>query len=326
MLWHCAVQAPWQNGVCERAGGILKCLLGAIAKKHSIANFDEMEIALGEAVAAYNHDVNELGVSPAQAALGKQPRLGGDALGGFQSRLAEHGLHEKVPQMTRRLALRETARVSMMRLHFSRAIRRGELARSRTSTLTQPVEPGMIVYFWRETKYNPRNSGHRRKLTLKRWHGPALLVAKEIINAYVSFKGQLTKCALEHIRPASALEQISAETWRDAVEEAVEAAPQDEGPVVPACGPAEVPVPEDDVPDPPIMPLTGGELVAALQPRSTVLSSQPPAEESRRTSLLSIPEEDDKELTAAPGTPIPDLIKQASQIGTSSVSSRFDGL
>ena len=125
----------------------------------------------------------------------------------------------------------------------------------------------MIVYFWRETKYNSRHSVNRRKLTLKRWHGPALLVAKETINAYVSFKGQLTKCALEHIRPASALEQISAETWRDAVEDAVEAALQDltdqgvggpDGPVVPPGDPAEVPVPEDDVPEPPIVPLTGG--------------------------------------------------------------------
>jgi hypothetical protein len=45
-------------------------------------------------------------------------------------------------------------------------------------------------------------------------------VAKEgCTNAFVSFKGQLTKCALEHVRLASAMEQVSAETWRDAIEE-----------------------------------------------------------------------------------------------------------
>ena len=30
LLWHCAVQAPWQNGVCERGGGVLKALATAV--------------------------------------------------------------------------------------------------------------------------------------------------------------------------------------------------------------------------------------------------------------------------------------------------------
>ena len=116
----------------------------------------------------------------------------------------------------------------MLRLHFSRAIRRGELARSRTSTQTMGLEPGNIVYFWRESKYNPKGGVSKKKLLLRRWHGPALLVAIEgHANAYLSFKGQLTKCALEHVRPASTMEQISAETWRDAIEESVEMALQD---------------------------------------------------------------------------------------------------
>ena len=150
LLWHAGVQAPWQNGVCERGGGILKCLVTTLVKKHSIVDFDEMSLAVQEAVTAYNHDVNELGVSPAQAALGKQPRMTGDVLGGFHNRLSEHGLVDSVPHLSRRIALRETAKVAMLRLHFSRAIRRGELARSRTSTQTMGLEPGNIVYFWRE--------------------------------------------------------------------------------------------------------------------------------------------------------------------------------
>ena len=89
LLWHTAVQAPWQNGVCERGGGVLKVLMTTVVKKHSVVNFEEMEAALAESVMSYNHDVNELGVSPAQAALGKQPRMLGDVLGGFQQRLAE---------------------------------------------------------------------------------------------------------------------------------------------------------------------------------------------------------------------------------------------
>ena len=36
-------------------------------------------------------------------------------------------------------------------------------------------------------------------------------------NAYVSHKGHLTKCALEHVRKASTMEQLSAEGWSGAL-------------------------------------------------------------------------------------------------------------
>ena len=245
----------------------------------------------------------------------------------FNKGLQNHGLVDQVPHLARRLALRETAKVAMLRLHFSRSIRRGELAKSRSSTQTQQVEPGQIVYFWRESKYNPRSSHSRRKLLLRRWHGPALLVAIEgHANAFVSFRGQMTKCALEHIRPASSLEQISAETWRDAIEESVEAALQD-------LTERGADIQQGDLPDLPLekvgehsgliglpaMPvpeasgtLSPQEIAAALQ--STPAGSQVPPlpEQSRRSSLLSsVPE--GPVSTAAPGTPIPDLIRRSSQ-------------
>ena len=228
LLWHCAVQAPWQNGICERGGGVLKAIASAVIKSQSITGYEEMQLAMQEAVTAYNHDINDVGVSPAQAALGKQPRMQGDVLGDFGQRLAEHGLMDSKPSLARQLAMREVAKVAMTRLHFSRSLRKGFMARSRSSTVTQQLEPGMIVYYFRQSKYNPKHSNSKKKLLLKRWHGPALLVANEgTTNCFLSHKGQLTKCAREHVRPASTLEQVSAEVWRDSIEEVVEAALRD---------------------------------------------------------------------------------------------------
>ena len=130
----------------------------------------------------------------------------------------------------RQMALRETAKVAMTRLHFSRGRRRAEVARSRSTSTThqQQLEPGMIVYFFGNSKYNSKTSPSKKRLSLRRWHGPALLIAKEgHANVFVSFKGQLAKCAVEHVRPASTIEQVSADTWRDAVEDVVEAAIRD---------------------------------------------------------------------------------------------------
>ena len=229
LLWHAAVQAPWQNGIAERSGGVLKTVINAVITAHSVQGREEMQDALGEAVAAYNGDINDAGVSPFQAVIGKQPRQIGDVLGGsVQSRLAEHGLSDAPGPLARQLALREAAKVAITRLHFSRGLRNAELARSRTTTITEAPKPGDICYFYRMSKYNSRTAPSKKKLSLRRWHGPALVIALEgQTNAYLSFKGQLTKCCMEHIRPASTLEQIAASTWRDAIEEVVRAAQHD---------------------------------------------------------------------------------------------------
>ncbi|CAK9107120.1 unnamed protein product [Durusdinium trenchii] len=113
LLHHIPVQAPWCNGVCERGGGILKGLLECCVKSRSVAGLADMKVALQECVLAYNADINELGVSPAQAAIGRQPRMIGDVLGNFGQRLAEHGLIDGRPSLARQVALRETARIAM---------------------------------------------------------------------------------------------------------------------------------------------------------------------------------------------------------------------
>ena len=226
MLHHIAVQAPWQNGVAERSGGILKTILSAIVAAKSIVNRSEMEMALSEAIAAYNGDVDgESGCSPFQAAFGRQPRMIGDVLGGIQQRLGEHGLVESKPSLARQIAMREVAKLAMTRLHFSRGLRKAELARSRSTTMEAAPTPGSICYFYRPLRYNNKMSQSRKKLTLKRWHGPAMMVAMDgHASVFLSYKGQLTKCALEHVRLASTMEQIASGAWSEAIKEAVDAA------------------------------------------------------------------------------------------------------
>ena len=229
-LHHTAIQAPWQNGICERGGAVLKGLTRSVIKAHSVLGKDEMEIALQEAVMSYNADVTDAGVSPCQAAFGRQPRMHGDCLGDFGRRLSEHSLIASSPSLARQVAMRETARLAMLRLHFSRGLRKAEVARSRSSTVTslQGLEPGSIVYFFRQSKYNNKTAASRKKLSLRRWHGPALLVALENNNGYVSYRGQLSKCALEHLRPASSLEQVASSVWEDAIQEVIESACHDQ--------------------------------------------------------------------------------------------------
>ena len=113
-LWYCGVGAPWQNGICERAGGTLRLIL-ASGQCTPDPRLSELEEALGEPLGAYNSNVNEFGVSPSQAALGRQPRMTGDVLKLLPApcRTWAHRLQSfgGSPQ----LALRETARAAMTR-------------------------------------------------------------------------------------------------------------------------------------------------------------------------------------------------------------------
>ena len=345
LLYHIPVQAPWANGICEKGGGILKGLLECCIKSKSVAGLEEMNMAFQECVLAYNADINEAGVSPCQAAIGRQPRMIGDVLGNFSQRLAEHGLIDSNPSFARQVALREVARLAMVRLHFSRGIRRAELSRSRSSTMSRPLEPGDIVYFWRESKYNSRTAPSKKRLSLRRWHGPALLVALEgHTSGYVSFKGQLTKCSREHLRLASSMEQISADVWHDAIRDCVESALHDARrdpqapatplpiaapptPSRPSSAPALPPVPEESVEElPPVAPV---DLLQALDNGNPEPLALPGSGSlSRRASTLSSfgVGSQPASVHAAPGTPVPALIRQASQVApqTPPVSSRME--
>ncbi|CAE7234040.1 pol [Symbiodinium sp. CCMP2456] len=296
-LWHCAVQAPWQNSPAERSGGVLKTLVAALVSEHVTIGSRDMANVVAEACAAYNADINEEGVSPLQCVTGRQPTSQGAVLNNFAGRLAEHGLIDSEPSLQQRLALRESARVGMVRLHYSKGIRRAELARSREPTILRPIQAGDTVYFWRAQKANRRGdprvstSSRRRRLELRRWHGPAIVLALErssddsaVSNAFLSFKGQVTKCALEHVRLASSLEQLSAGAWEAAIKELTEG----NNTSLQQLGSAAA----DTVPE---------EEAELVHEESALV--QPPSEH---------PDADERALqsTAAPGTPVGQLLQR----------------
>ena len=325
-VFYSGIGAPWQNGIAERSGGVLKALLGAIVTAHTVFGEREMRDALGEAVMSYNCDVNDSGYSPIQAVTGRQPRMHGDVLGGIQQRLSEHSLISASPSMARTLAMRETAKLAMVRLHFSRGLRKAELSRSRNPTMQDLPSPGEIVYFYRFQKYQGKNQS-KKILALRKWHGPALLLAIEGHSiAFVSYKGQLQRCALEHIRRASSLEQISAGSWHEAITVVIEQALREQvdgektkvGKMIGGKRREEEAVVEETgenvehreklQDDAAVEGADLAEVIAAVQPMESV--DYGGGEFSRRTSLLSA---NDGGKALRSRSPVPELIRRPSQ-------------
>ena len=92
-------------------------------------------------------------------------------------------------------------------------------------------------------------------------------------NCFISYRGQLTKCPLEHVRAASSLESIAAGSWQAAIDEVIDAAKHDAG----RDQGGQTAALEDQEPLPIPVP---GSTPASLSPQEIVAALQPPPEAS----------------------------------------------
>ena len=296
LLYHIPVETPWSNGMAERAGAALKVMINSLVKQFACTGFSDMRGALAHAVEACNQDIGEAGYSPAQFVLGKQPRTMGEVIpGDMRLRLAQHSLIENNPSLARSAAMKEAARVALVRLKYSRSLRKAEFTRARKVPGWNVFKAGDIIYFFREQKAaSTRGAKKKKKLLLRQWHGPAMVIAIEggrvPTAAYVSYRGNLTKCAMQHLRHASTLERLSGADWKEMLEEVIaaveEEAPTDGGDLrddrdedgdedsgEDGDGPGDDEMPDPDAPD-----NAGGDLGGAPEGAT---SSSPPTSMSR---------------------------------------------
>ena len=133
--------------------------------------------------------------------------------------------------------MKESARVAMIKMKYSASLRRAEFSRARRAASWTTFQLGDVVYFYRVQKMAGRGT-KRKRLVLNQWRGPGMIMALEggkvPTGAYVAYRGNLTKCAIEHLRPASTLERLSAAEWEKILSEAIHASGPDELPEDPA--------------------------------------------------------------------------------------------
>lgn len=212
-------------GIAERSGASLKALVGALCQTHAVATFSEMQEAAGEAIAAYNADPHEAGVSPMQLVTGRNPQVCGDVFNDFGKRLAEHSLLEAEPSIDK-----------------------------------WPFVKGP-EWRWFVASEGANGIGFAA-------------------NCFISFRGQLTKCPMEHVRKASSL-GIASGSWEAGIDDVLRAAQRDAA--HPTSDVVQDPAEDEKVDEhaavPQPMPFTP-ELLAAMKPEESAV-----APGSRRESL-----------------------------------------
>ena len=188
-----AADAHWQLGKTEVHGGwfsrvLEKVLLDVSPKDHS----EWMECV--HAAHCKNQLIQVYGMTPSQFVFGQNPRVPENLLDEpVEVVPATASLYSA--RIARQVAIRQSARKSLIELQDNRALRLALAARPRTITTYQP---GTYVAYWRSQKWNKgvlENKG--------RWHGPAVVLGAVGRNVVIVHKRQILRCAPEQVRPST---------------------------------------------------------------------------------------------------------------------------
>ena len=101
--------------------------------------------------------------------LSKQPRTSEEVIpGDLRLPLAIHSMLDNHPSLVRQALMKESARIAMVRMKYSQAIRKAEFSRARNAAIWGAFQYGDVIYFYREYKIAPGNGarGTRQKRLL----------------------------------------------------------------------------------------------------------------------------------------------------------------
>lgn len=188
-----AGQSAWQNGACERHGGLLEDRLVDIMETIQPKNYEEWYECLVQALNAKNSLMKSYGFSAQQVLFGRDFPLPGCLLenGQGQGAVANSMRLHGEDQYCRSHEIRECARRCWLQFADSRAMRQGIDSRSRP---TRCQEVGNRVAYWRL----PKNSKRLR------WYGRAVVIGHEgegaNRNLWLSHGGTVLRCYPEQER------------------------------------------------------------------------------------------------------------------------------
>eukprot|EP00439_Symbiodinium_sp_Y106_P005857 s5960_g1.t1 len=194
------VEAPYQRGLTERAGGIFKNIL------YKAMDETEWKELVDVACMTRNRLLMRAGYSPIQRVLGYTPRLpGGLQTGGEQDHMAADLVRIGDLQARRAMEMRKAAAFAFHSADCEVALRSATLAGPRQF---RDYEPGQAVYFWR------KGAGTNKKTRESYWHGPGRVIMTALPGAvWIAYQDNVVKAAPERIRPAAEEESLSLSGW-----------------------------------------------------------------------------------------------------------------
>ena len=168
------VEAPWQNGRCERHGGVLKKAMYRAFQETKPENLEEIQLVLDSVVGAKNRYYNRDGFSPYQLVFGSNPRLPQSLLSDDPAGLA--GLQDLFPHadedraaasFRRAHEVRQAGIEALMGLDAKRRV--ASASRARVGKGSR-FSPGQWVHVWSKI-LSPGTQYYRG-----RWVAPGVVI------------------------------------------------------------------------------------------------------------------------------------------------------
>lgn len=172
--------APFQNGVTERRGGLFKEVYYRTRELHQPTDVTEVQNVIHEVAWALQTLTNRSGYSPAQRVFGKQPSLAMEILNDS----GEYTFPQTSDAAWRRSEdLRKAARQALVDTDSKERLQRSLRARPRRAHEELHFSEGDPVYVWRQG----RRGSHAKV-------GPCFVVLQKGDTVWVTRRGELWKC------------------------------------------------------------------------------------------------------------------------------------
>ena len=185
--------APYQNGITERRGGLFKEVYYKSRELRPPTDIEEVKTLVHEVSWALQTMTNRSGYSPAQRVLGKQPSLNMDSLSNmseYEVSITNDAAWAKAEE------LRQAARKALMMTDSKERLQRAVRARPRRAREKHVFQEGEPVYVWRQGR-----RGFQAKV------GPAFVILQKGDSVWVSRRGELWRCNRSQVFPMGNLEK-----------------------------------------------------------------------------------------------------------------------
>ena len=172
--------APHQNGITERRGGLFKEVYYKTKELYQPSDVNEVQDMIHEVSWALQTMTNRSGYSPAQRVLGKQPSLQMELL----NDVGEYQFPQTMDSSWKKSEeIRAAARKALMEVDCKERLQRAVRARPRRAREDLHFVEGDPVYVWRQGK-----RGAQAKV------GPCFVVLQKGETVWVTRRGELWKC------------------------------------------------------------------------------------------------------------------------------------
>lgn len=185
-----AAESPWQNGLCERHGGIWKDIFEKAEEECQPRSKEEYNELIDKVTQSKNSMMRQHGFAPYQHVFGCDLRIPQGLLEGDHNTHYVSGVLQGVGNFQRAHEIRQAARKALVAQDDQERLRKATLRQSRPER--GPFEVGDFVYYWRRSRDNKHGI----------WKGPARVIGffESKSRIWISHHNKVLRCSPEQLR------------------------------------------------------------------------------------------------------------------------------